>query len=449
MSEFSLTLVLSNQKGYNSNMAAKVQTKIEKVSARAGIFCAESYFHGFQLDNLLNEVLGVRSKAHNGFQWSEVILPLFDTCLCGGDYLEDVNEIGNDLRLAPGAHVPSSDTIGRAIKELAVEDICYTAKCSGQSYAFNTNPKLNGLLMESAIRMGLLKKGQMVDVDFDHVLIPCDKADAKYSYKQAYGYFPGVYSIDGVIAYVENRDGNTPVKFRQADTHRRAFSLFRQKGQTVRQFRADCGSYSEEVVKVIDDNCLSFYLRAANSQSLYAQIQRGTRWTPAEINYQKCEVASVMFSQFLEDRHYRLVVQRTKVEDGEGMEDLFGGKYVYRCILTNDWERTEQDIITIYNKRGAMERDFDSLNNDFMWKHLPCSYLKENTAFMILMAMCKNFFTALMRKLSGIFHGITPNGRLKRFVFHFITVPGKWIRTARTWKLKLYTDRPYEKLVST
>ena len=359
-------------------MVAKVQTKIEKVSARAGIFCAESYFHGFQLDNLLNEVLGVRSKAHNGFQWSEVILPLFDTCLCVGDYLEDVNEIGNDLRLAPGAHVPSSDTIGRAIKELAVDDICYTAKCSGQSYAFNTNPKLNGLLMESAIRMGLLKKGQ-----------------------------------------------------------------------TVRQFRADCGSYSEEVVKVIDDNCLSFYLRAANSQSLYAQIQRGTRWTPAEINYQKCEVSSVMFSQFLEDRHYRLVVQRTKVEDGEGMEDLFGGKYVYRCILTNDWERTEQDIITIYNKRGARERDFDSLNNDFMWKHLPCSYLKENTAFMILMAMCKNFFTALMRKLSGIFHGITPNGRLKRFVFHFITVPGKWIRTARTWKLKLYTDRPYEKLVST
>ncbi len=64
-------------------MAAKVQTKIEKVTARAGIFCAESYFRGFQLDKLINEVLGVRSKVHNGFQWDEVILPLFDTCLCG------------------------------------------------------------------------------------------------------------------------------------------------------------------------------------------------------------------------------------------------------------------------------------------------------------------------------------------------------------------------------
>ena len=430
-------------------MAAKVQTKIEKVTARAGIFCAESYFRGFQLDKLINEVLGVRSKVHNGFQWDEVILPLFDTCLCGGDYLEDVSEIGRDLRLAPGSHVPSSDTIGRAIKELATDNINYTAKSSGKSYAFNTNPKLNGLLLESAIRVGLLKRGQMVDVDFDHVFTPCGKADAKYSYKQAYGYFPGVYSIDGVIAYMENRDGNTPVKFQQAETHKRAFSLFRQKGLSVRQFRADCGSYAEDIVQTVDDNSLFFYLRAADSQSLYAQIQRITEWKPAEINFQKCEVASVMFSQFLEDRHYRLIVQRTQVEDDPQMQDLFGRKYIYRCILTNDWERTEQEIIILYNQRGARERDFDSLNNDFMWKHLPCSYLKENTVFMILMAICKNFFTAMMRRLAGTFRGITPNGRLKRFIFHFVTVPGKWIRTARTWLLKLYTDRPYDKLVYT
>jgi hypothetical protein len=61
----------------------------------------------------------------------------------------------------------------------------------------------------------------------------------------------------------------------------------------------------------------------------------------------------------------------------------------------------------------------------------------------------QNFFTAMMRRLAGTFRGITPNGRLKRFIFHFVTVPGKWIRTARTWVLKLYTDRPYDKLVYT
>lgn len=38
-------------------MAANLQIKIEKVSTKAGIFCAKSYFYGFQPNNLLNEVL--------------------------------------------------------------------------------------------------------------------------------------------------------------------------------------------------------------------------------------------------------------------------------------------------------------------------------------------------------------------------------------------------------
>lgn len=105
----------------------------------------------------------MRSKAHICFQWSEVILPLFDTCLCGGDYLEDVNEVGKDLRLASGAHFRAATPSGRVIKQLAVKDIGYTAEYPGQSNGINTNPKLNGLLMESAIRMGLLKRGHIVD----------------------------------------------------------------------------------------------------------------------------------------------------------------------------------------------------------------------------------------------------------------------------------------------
>lgn len=52
---------------------------------------------------------------------------------------------------------------------------------------------------------GLIKSSQTVNVDFDHVFVKTEKADATYSYKQAYGYFPGVVSIDGIIAYIENR----------------------------------------------------------------------------------------------------------------------------------------------------------------------------------------------------------------------------------------------------
>ncbi len=36
-----------------------------------------------------------------------------------------------------------------------------------------------------------------------------------------------------------------------------------------------------------------------------------------------------------------------------------------------------------YNQRGTSERTFDMQNNDFGWEHLPFSFMKENTVFMI------------------------------------------------------------------
>ena len=55
--------------------------------------------------------------------------------------------------------------------------------------------------------MGLIKVGSHVDLDFDHRFIPAHKFDAKYSYKQDFGYFPGWASIEGIIVRGENRDG--------------------------------------------------------------------------------------------------------------------------------------------------------------------------------------------------------------------------------------------------
>lgn len=62
--------------------------------------------------------------------------------------------------------------------------------------------------MKLNMQMGLFRQGQTVNVDFDHVFIKAEKDDAKYSYKHAFGYFPSVVSINGVIVYIENRDGN-------------------------------------------------------------------------------------------------------------------------------------------------------------------------------------------------------------------------------------------------
>ena len=86
------------------------------------------------------------------------------------------------------------------------------------------------------------------------------------------------------------------------------------------------------------------------------------------IGYQYSEIIRAVFSVFfcggdcMEDlnlylkdvKHCRLVVQRQRKQKGEQL-DLFDGEYTYRCILTNDWDMTDEEIILHYNKRGSAE----------------------------------------------------------------------------------------------
>ncbi len=394
----------------------KLQIKSDRITSFGGIFLVNRLFDHFSLGKVINDTLGLRSTAYNGYQWDEIVKSLFDIYLCGGDHIEDITSLMHCLSQAPGSHVPSSGTIGRGIKQLATDNITYTAK-----------------------------SGQFLDVDFDHQFIPTEKHDATYSYKKAFGYFPGVASVGGVIVHVENRDDNTPVKFCQAETLKRLFASLRKHELFIYRFRADCGSYSKEIVETIDAHSNLFYRRASNCESAYTEFAELDGWKTIEINYQKCEVRSVKFNWFMEEKGYRLVIQRTRIEHEA---DIFGDtfSYVYRCILTNDWEMSEKVIIEYYNQRGARERDFDALNNDFGWSHLPCSFLNENTVFLLLMAMCKNFHTAILYEIGKVFYNIKPKHRLKKFIYRFISIPAKWVRTARTHVLRLFTDRPYDRL---
>ena len=72
------------------------------------------------------------------------------------------------------------------------------------------------------------------------------------------------------------------------------------------------------------------------------------------------------------------------------------GKYTYRCITTNDYEMSLLDVVHFYNQRGSSERIFDELNNGFGWRHLPKSFMAENTVFLIVTVLIRNLYKLLM-----------------------------------------------------
>lgn len=419
----------------------KVAIKSEKLSPFGGIFSIMEQFDS-NLSSVIDSTLGMRCRLY-GYQYSEVIRSLMSVYFCGGSCIEDVTtHLMYHLSLHPTLRTCSADTILRAIKELTQDNISYTSD-TGKTYDFNTADMLNTLLLNCLLSTGQLKEGEGYDVDFDHQFIEAEKFDAKPTYKKFLGYRPGVAVIGDMIVGIENSDGNTNVRFHQKDTLRRFFERIEQKGLTVNRFRADCGSCSEEIVEEVGKHCMTFYIRANRCGSLYDDIFALRGWKREELGGIEFELNSILVEKW-KGRAYRLVIQRQKRIDGE--LDLWEGEYTYRCILTNDYKSSTRDIVEFYNLRGGKERIFDDMNNGFGWSRLPKSFMAENTVFLLLTALIHNFYKTIMSRLDTKAFGLKKTSRIKAFVFRFISVPAKWIMTARQYVLNIYTEnRAYAK----
>lgn len=413
---------------------AKIQIKSEKLTPFGGIFPIMEQFNSM-LSSVIDSTLGLRSQS-SGYQYSEIVRSLMSVYFCGGSCIEDVTtHLMPHLSLHPSLRTCSSDTILRAIKELTIDNITYTSD-TGKDYDFNTADKLNTLLINALLSTNRLKAGEGYDVDFDHQFIETEKYDAKPTYKKFPGYRPGVAVIGDMIVGIENSDGNTNVRFHQKDTLKRLFGRLEQKGLAVRRFRADCGSCSEDVVSEVEKHCRHFYIRANRCGSLYDAISALSGWKREEINGIEYELNSILVEKW-KGKPYRLVIQRQKRINGEF--DLWEGEYTYRCILTNDYGSATREIVEFYNLRGGKERIFDEMNNGFGWGRLPKSFMAENTVFLLLTALIRNFYKTIMQKLDASKFGLKKTSRIKTFVFKFISVPAKWVRTSRQYVLNIYT----------
>ena len=82
----------------------------------------------------------------------------------------------------------------------------------------------------------------------------------------------------------------------------------------------------------------------------------------------------------------------------------------------------------------------DGRPNGFGWKWLSKSFMAENTVFLLLAALIRNFYRHLISDAHMKSFGLKRTSRIKTFVFKCVSVPAKWVRTARQHILNIYTS---------
>ena len=353
-------------------------------------------------------------------------------------FIDDVNYIReHTLEQLGHIQVPSADTILRGDVELT-EPCDIIVSDSGVENKININPLMNRFLLHTALKFEQIDASRDdMTYDFDHQFIPAEKYDAKFSYKNKRGYFPGVATIDNVPVYVEGRNGNCNVKTEQLATHKRILGMLHSEGIMQKRARMDNGSYLKAVTDHFQEEGILFFIRAPQSETLLEKAAGAGNWHPCTINFQDMEAAS--FSYLFGGHEHRVVAYRVPNKTGQ-ISAFTGDAKKYMFIITNDWEMTEKDVIEFYNKRGDSERVFDIQNNDFNWKSMPHSFLEENTVFLIIMAVAYVIYRWLVGIFASVAFGLAPTSRLKKFIFRLVNIVAKTTRSGRRTILHLATD---------
>lgn len=60
--------------------------------------------------------------------------------------------------------------------------------------------------------------------------------------------------------------------------------------------------------------------------------------------------------------------------------------------------------------------------------------------FLLMTTLIRNFYKAIMQRLNTKKVGLLTSSRIKTFVFKFISVPAKWVKTSRQHVLNIYTE---------
>ena len=300
MSGFSLNLVLRHNRVSIRWYMTKLQ-KTDRITSFGGIYFVNRLFDQFSLGKVTTRLVCAVLQ-HNGYQWDEIVKSLFDIYLVAVT-IEDITSLMPCLSQAPDSHVPSSDTIGRGHQATGNRQYHIYGQEEIHTHStptsFRTTHWWNSTWPWGFSRVVSSWCGLWPSIHSSSGETRCHIP----FYKKAFWLFP-VWQAGGVIVHVENWDGNTPVKFCQAETLKRLFASLRKHGLFIYRFRADCGPIRKKNRgnhRRAQQSVLSACVKLVR-----APIRNLQSWTvgfkPLKSITRKCEVCSPKFNRFMEEK---------------------------------------------------------------------------------------------------------------------------------------------------
>jgi hypothetical protein len=352
----------------------------EPLTVHTGLSLFYAMAEALEIPRILDERIHVKER-ERGYPESEHILALAANAFIGGDYLDDLEALREDIaiqRAIGRKDIPDPTTAG---------DFC-------RRFTLGHLLQMNQAFAEIQGQVYQRRKGitaWTIDVDAKvHEVYGAKKEGAEKSYN-------GIYSLQPMYAFVHETDEMIHSELRSGNTHpgAKAVAFLRRMSRKIPAgigeiyLRSDSAFYNREVVAFCGEKGWQFSITADQTGPLMRRVEdlSESAWK-ADGGDPSLGYAEVWYQPVGWPKAYRFLVRREKKEK-KAQEVLFAPlAYSYYVVVTNRAGEV-QLLMEAHDGRGAMERRIGQFTNEFL-SHLPLGGFMANWVYLLCAQLAYN-----------------------------------------------------------
>jgi hypothetical protein len=358
----------------------RLEVTDEPLTVHTGLSLFYAMAEALEVPRILDERVHVKER-ERGYPESEHILALAANAFMGGDYLNDLEALQEDIAIQKAIgrkEIPDPTTAGDFCRRFTLGHILQMNQAFAeiQAQVYQRRQEITAWTIDADAKV--------------HGVYGAKKEGAEKSYN-------GIYSLQPMYAFVHETDEMIHSELRTGNTHpgAKAVAFLRRMRRKIPAgireiyLRSDSAFYNKEVVEFCEGKGWQFSITADQTGPLMRQVEDlpESAWKvdpgDASLGY-----AEVWYQPVRWPKAFRFLVRREKKEKKvQGV--LFAPlAYSYYVVVTNRAGEV-QTLMEAHDERGAMERRIGQFTNEFL-SHLPLGGFMANWVYLLCAQLAYN-----------------------------------------------------------
>jgi hypothetical protein len=359
----------------------RLETTEEPLTVHTGLSLLYAMAEALEIPRILDDHIYVKER-ERGYPESEHILALAANAFIGGDFMDDLEALREDVAIQKAIgrkDIPDPTTAADFCRRFTLGHILQFNRAMGQIHerVYHLRPKLTAWTIDTDAKA--------------HEVFGEKKEGAARNYN-------GLYSLQAMYSFVHETEEMIHCELRPGQTQpgAKAVAYLRRMRRKIPTkikeiyLRSDSAFYNKEVIDYCEGESWSFSITADQTAPLRQLIENVVEenWKE-DVSHPGLWYSEIWYQPVGWSKSYRYLLRREKKEPKGGQGILFEPLgYKYYAVVTNRAGGV-QELMELHDQRGSAERRIGQFCAEFM-SHLPLGGFMANWVYMLCAQLAYN-----------------------------------------------------------